>query len=355
MTRDNLHVITNAYVNKILIEDKKAVGVEYSLGEKHETVRCTKEVALCGGTVKSPQILMLSGIGPRSHLKSLGIECIADLPVGKNLQNHMSCQLKGHTNDEIDVLSVNDAMDPKYQEQYDLDQTGLLSSNVIESVAFIQTGLEKDIEWPDLQLFTLPMYYTSGPDEPTILGIKSKDLYPVFGYDDNQTDAMAHKGFTMLPFMLHPKSVVEITLASTDPKEPPIIDPHYLEDPHDVKVLAEGLRFSKRLAETGAMKAIGAQTIDIMMPGASGDAYSDENLEKYIRHIATTAYHQVGTCKMGSNDDVTAVVDPKMRVRGIKGLRVIDASIMPHLTSGNTNAPCIMIGERGADFIKSSR
>ncbi|XP_072044914.1 alcohol dehydrogenase [acceptor]-like [Amphiura filiformis] len=423
MTRDNLHVITNAYVNKILIEDQKVVGVEYSSGQKTETVRVTKEVAVCGGAVNSPQILMLSGIGPRSHLDSLGIECIADLPVGKNLQDHMTCQLKGNANAESEVLSLNDAMDPKYQEQYAVNQTilmlsgigprshldslgieciadlpvgknlqdhmtcqlkgnanaesevlslndamdpkyqeqyavnqtGLLTNNGLESAAFIQTGVEKDIDWPDLQLHTLSMYYGIGPDEANILGFKSKDLYPYFGYDDNLMDTMAHKGFIMVPVILHPKSVGEITLASKDPKEPPIIDPHYLEDPHDVKVIAEGLRFSKRLTETDVMKRFGAHPIDITMSGTPGDAYSDVNLEKYIRQIANTLYHPVGTCKMGSDDDVTAVVDPKLRVRGIKGLRVIDASIMPHLTSGNTNAPCIMIGERGADFIKSSR
>ncbi|XP_072045316.1 alcohol dehydrogenase [acceptor]-like isoform X1 [Amphiura filiformis] len=354
MDRNNLTVTTNALVTKILIEDNKAVGVEYMVGDKTESVRVSKEVALCGGTINSPQILMLSGIGPRSHLESLGIECIADLPVGNNLQDHLLCQLKGSINEESDVMSLNDIMDPKYQEQYNLDKTGLWTNNGLESFGFIKSGLVEDVEWPELQMTMFPMYYAIGPDEPKVLGIKSKDLYPCFGYDVNHEDVMSRKGFMFTPMVLHPKSVGDITLASKDPREPPIIDPHYFEDPHDVKVMAEGLRFVKRFTETSVMQRFGAKIMDIKMPGTSGDAFSDENLEKYIRNIAGTFYHPSGTCKMGGICDETAVVDPKLRVRGIKGLRVIDASIMPHALSGNPNAPCIMIGERGADFIKSS-
>ncbi|XP_072042315.1 uncharacterized GMC-type oxidoreductase Mb1310-like [Amphiura filiformis] len=354
MDRDNLTVTTSALVTKILIEDNKAVGVEYMTGERTESAYVTKEVALCGGVINSPQILMLSGIGPRAHLQSLGIECITDLPVGKNLQDHIFCQLKGRINEECGVMSLNDVMDSKHQEQYNSDKTGLWTNNGVESYGFIKSGLVKDIEWPELQVIAFPMYYSLGPEEPKVLGIKSKDLYPCFGYDVNQEDVMSRKGFIFTTFILHPKSVGEITLASKDPNEPPIIDPHYLEDPHDVKVLAEGLRFGKRFTETSVMRRFEAKLNETKMPGQSGDAFSDENLEIYIRNIANTLHHQSGTCKMGGIDDDTAVVDPKLRVRGIKGLRVIDGSIMPHSISGNTNAPCIMIGERGADLIKSS-
>ncbi|XP_072044892.1 alcohol dehydrogenase [acceptor]-like [Amphiura filiformis] len=204
MDRNNLTVTTNALVTKILIEDNKAVGVEYMIGDKTESVRVSKEVALCGGTVNSPQILMLSGIGPRSHLESLGIECIADLPVGKNLQDHLLCQLKGSINEESGVMSLNDIMDPKYQEQYKLDKTvcifefyssvrsdclirkycrirqyvaesgRLWTNNGIESFGFIKSGLEEDVEWPELQMTMFPMYYAIGPDEPKVLGINKE-------------------------------------------------------------------------------------------------------------------------------------------------------------------------------------
>ncbi|XP_072045318.1 alcohol dehydrogenase [acceptor]-like [Amphiura filiformis] len=353
MDRNNLTVTTNAFVTKILIEDNKAVGVEYMRGDKTESVRVSKEVALCGGTINSPQILMLSGIGPRSHLESLGIECIADLPVGKNLQDHLLCLWKGSINEESGVVSLNELIDPKHQEQYNSDKTGLWTSSGIESYGFIKSGLATEVEWPELQVIAFPMYYIA-VDEPKLFGIKSKDLYPCFGYDENQADVMSHKGFVFATYLLHPKSVGEITLASKDPKEPPIIDPHYLEDPHDVKVMAEGLRYGKRFTETSVMRRYDAKLLDLNMPGTTGGAFSDENLEKYIRNIASTVYHPTGTCKMGGIVDETAVVDSKLRVRGIKGLRVIDASIMPHSLSGNTNAPCIMIGERGADFIKFS-
>ncbi|XP_072046620.1 alcohol dehydrogenase [acceptor]-like [Amphiura filiformis] len=175
------------------------------------------------------------------------------------------------------------------------------------------------------------------------------------GYDMDREGRYRRAGMTFIPIVLHPRSVGEITLASSDPLQPPLIDPRYLEDPFDVKVLVEAIRMVKRCTETKIMKTIGAKLIPLKMPDSHNAEFSDKNLEDFVRHFAFTLFHPVGTCKMGRMEDHTTVVDPQLRVHGISGLRVVDASIMPHLTSGNTNAPCIMIGEKGADIIRTTQ
>ncbi|XP_072044984.1 alcohol dehydrogenase [acceptor]-like [Amphiura filiformis] len=336
-TRRNLTVLCDSHVTKIDIKDKRVIGVRYLRNGKENYANVNKEAVVCGGAVNSPQILMLSGIGPKAHLGELGIACIADLPVGKNLQDHSAIQIKAKVRPGTDVLT--------------LDKIAF-QHNVIEATAFVQTGLETDIPWPDMQLHFTPVFEPFGVGVTSIHELNSPEMLPYLGYDITDEERMKIEGITIFPTLLHPRSVGEIRLRSSAPLDDPIIDYQYYSDPHDAKVMVEGIRLVKRVFETNSMAKYEARILDLKLPGSKHDAWSQENLEEFVRHFAWTLYHPIGTCKMGAANDQTAVLDPQLRVRGVKGLRVVDASIMPHLVSGNTNCPSIMIGERGADLIK---
>ncbi|XP_072022666.1 alcohol dehydrogenase [acceptor]-like [Amphiura filiformis] len=322
------------------IVNKRAVGIRFIQDGKEKTCRVRKEVIVSGGTIQSPQLLMLSGIGPRAHLENHGITCIADLPVGQNLQDHIGVQLKADVEKRDSV--------------HTLETTFASCNNGNEAAAFVKTGHEPETSWPDIHIGAVSNFYTFGIDEPDGFPLNSKKFYPNMGYDMDREGRYRRAGMSFIPIVLHPRSVGEITLASSDPMQPPLIDPRYLEDPLDVEVLVEGIRIAKRCTETISMKTIGTKLLTLKMPDSHKAEFSDENLEDFVRHFAFTLFHPVGTCKMGKMEDPTTVVDPQLRVHGISGLRVVDASIMPHLTSGNTNAPCIMIGEKGADIIRNT-
>ncbi|XP_071113299.1 glucose dehydrogenase [FAD, quinone]-like [Haliotis cracherodii] len=343
--RPNLHVLANSHVTKVMINKKTAVGVEYVKDGRLYRVRASREVILSAGAIGSPQLLLLSGIGPKKHLEEMKIPVHASLPVGDSLQDHMFVTMVSKIQKPIS-LTTKKLESTLTSIEYRALKSGLLtSSGGLEAMAFVKT--KSDEPSPDIQL-------------QCVCVSMDESLARLFNIDQK---IVAHfnwtsveEGFTILPALLRPKSMGTIRLRSTNPFEHPIIEPNYLSHPDDVKTLVRGVRMVQKLHQTNAFKEIGARLEDTPFPTCTTMKYdTDEYWECYIRALATTIYHPTTTCKMGKPSDPTTVVDPQLRVKGIAGLRVADASIMPALVSGNTNAPCIMIGEKAADIIKSSK
>ncbi|BAZ10845.1 glucose-methanol-choline oxidoreductase [Calothrix sp. NIES-4071] len=302
LNRPNLTVKTNVLVTRLLFEGTHAVGVEYLHSGMLHQVRVNTEVILSAGTFDSPKLLMLSGIGDADYLQSLNIPVVADLPgVGQNLQDHV--------------------MTPVAYESIQEHQPAL-TSNIGEAGLFLRSEYNQDVV-PDLQVYAAP-----------VLWVPPK-------YARNCS------GFTITPSLLRPKSRGSVSLRSKNPLDSAIIRMNYLQNESDKLVLLAGLKIARELVNSNAFDNFRGSEV---APGSQ--VKSDEELLAYLCEVCETLYHPVGTCKMGVDSD--AVVDPELRVHGVEGLRVIDASIMPNITTGNTNAPTIMIGEFGADLIKST-
>jgi len=345
--RPNLKIVTHALVEKILIDDSnRAYGVQYHRGNRSVVVRASKEIVLSGGAIGSPQILMLSGIGPEHHLKELGIPVRSSRSVGDNLQDHVYVPLGPLIHNETDAGLVNPA-DWKPWWDYFVHGKGPYTSTGIDGMAFKTSKYSQHSDWPDLQLHFLA--YSVSSDHGII-------LRKILALNENMwTDfyeALSHAATSSLfATLVRPKSRGWIRLRSSDPTEHPLIDPKYYSHPDDVKVMLEAIRFAKETLDTPVLKQL-LSVYEVKHPNckdipADGDSY----LECLIMHSTQTIYHPAGTCKMGPASDPDAVVDPQLRVYGIQGLRVADASIMPQITNGNTNAPTIMIGEKAADMI----
>ena len=303
LDRPNLTVTTGALVTRLLFEGTCTVGVEYLHEGTLHQVRVNREVILSAGAFDSPKLLMLSGIGDAEHLKALGIPVVADLPgVGQNLQDHP-------------VVSV------AHEATQDLHKAS--TSSIAEAGLFLHTEGNLNAA-PDLQFLFGPVV-----------------LVPL-GYDHSGL------GFTSFVCLTHPQNIGSVSLRSRDPKDTPMIQMNYLQSEADVEKLVAGIKLLRNLFGASAFDEFRGEEI---APGA--DKQSNAALVTYVREACDTVYHPVGTCKMGT--DPMAVVDPELRVHGVEGLRVVDASIMPTITTGNTNAPTIMIGEKAADFIKASR
>ncbi|WP_420147248.1 GMC family oxidoreductase [Spirosoma sp.] len=346
LKRSNLKVITYAHTAQILFQYDRAVGIEFIAGKNRvQRVTARKEVILSAGAFQSPQLLMLSGIGPADTLRSVGITVKKELPgVGQNLQDHVFTGISSLSSQR--GSSANFHLKPLNQLkgllQYLIHKTGPLTLGPLEAVAFLKTDYllsKTTLDHPsarhiqsdrvDMQFHFVPAHF--GNDDRT-------DIYKLATYP--YTD-----GYTILPTLLKPESRGNITLRSDNPLDAPVIQPNYFAEEADRYVLISGLR---KAIDVSQADAFSPYSMGINMPLRYS---SDEALWQHIVNRVETVYHPVGTCRMGPDTDEMAVVDDSLRVKGIDGLRVVDASIMPSIVSGNTNAPVIMIAEKAADLI----
>ncbi len=330
LARPNLRVITGAHTTRILMEGKRAVGVEYHQTGEHgdlKQLRCTREVLLCAGALQSPQILMLSGIGPTAHLAEHGIATVHDLPgVGKNLHDHPDVVVvvnAPHLKDLFGITLGGVVRAIKGIFEWRKQRTGLLTTNFGEAGGFIKSQPGEAI--PDLQLhFVIGKLVDHG--RKTVFGL----------------------GYSCHVCLLRPLSRGSVTLASSDPLAAPVIDPNFLAERDDVDRMVRGFKLVRKILAQPALVSQGGQE-----SAASAGAQTDAQIEQFIRNHADTIYHPVGTCRMGLGP--LDVVDAELCVHGVQGLRVVDASIMPRIVGGNTNAPTIMLAEKAADMLKSAQ
>lgn len=337
--RTNLNIVPYAYVTRVILDStgKWAVGVEYYKSSHLHKIFARKEIILSAGTIQTPQLLLLSGIGPREDLEKLGIQVKHDIHgVGKNLKNHVSFTIPMEVTGKKSETQMTD--DDVWQ--YMNSRKGPMSCTGLSQVTgFVHLNVSDDnFAVPDTQIF-----FGGFMSNCTKTGKRSEE-----GKEGKEY-------FEILPTVLHPLSTGQITLRSSDPFVPPKIFAHYLSSFSDVKLLIAGVRFAQRLCNTTQFQEAGIRFKDRNSPYCSRFIF-DTNLywECMIRHYTNPENHQVGTAKMGPETDTEAVVDPQLRVYGIQNLRVIDASIMPTVPTGNLNAPVIMVAEKGSDLVKDT-
>ncbi len=325
--RPNLHIETNALASRIVFEGKKAVGVAYlDASGSEKIVKARREVILSGGSLNSPHLLMLSGIGEAEHLKANGIDPIHDLKgVGKNLQDHLQARLVFKCNEPTLNDEVRSLVDQaRIALKYALFRAGPMTMAASLATGFMKT--REDIATPDIQFHVQPW----SADSP------GEGVHPF-------------SAFTMSVCQLRPESRGEIRLAGNNPRTYPKIHPNYLSTETDCQTITEGVKIARRIARHAPLTS---KIAEEFRPQASLDMDDDAGTLDWARNNSVSIYHPTGTCKMGS--DVNAVVDSQLRVHGLTGLRVADCSIMPEIVSGNTNAPAIMIGEKASDLIAAS-
>lgn len=322
LDRPNLTIFDETLVRRILVDRGRAVAVEVEHDGARRTIAAAREIVLSGGSINSPHLLMLSGIGPEEHLRAHGIAVVQPLSgVGANLQDHPTVHIAvENPSGESYAMSPRSwgrmAISPL---RYLLNRDGMLASNVAEAGGFVSTDGSGR---PDIQMTFL-------------VGLKS-----------NARTIPTRHGYMLLIQLLRPKSVGSVRLRSASADDKPVIDPNFFNNPYDMKTLKAGFRAAREILSQPAFAHYRGAEIE---PGAH--VQSDAEIEAALRRYVNTAYHPTGTCKMGPDSDPMAVVDERLRVRGIAGLRVVDASVMPDIISGNTSAPTMMIGQRAADFI----
>ncbi len=318
LERDNIAIQGEAQVHRLIIEDGRCVGVAFESGGKSFKVKSKAEVILSSGAIGSPQLLMLSGIGPAQDLEALGIDVVLDLPgVGENLQDHYMAPVAYACTKPV---SLAQASNPEEAEKL-AQGMGLLTSNIGEAGGYLT--ISEDATAPDLQFHFAPGYFIAD------------------GAGNPDGD-----GFSLLPGIVGTRSVGNLKLASSDAADKPLINPNVYGDERDLDVVVEGVKIARKILNSAAFDGYRGEE---MFPGAT--VQTDEEIREFVRGNTQTIYHPVGTCKMGK--DEMAVVDAQLRVHGIDGLRVADASIMPTIINGNTNAASIMIGEKCSDLIRS--
>ena len=321
--RSNLTVITGAHATELLWTDRRITGVKYRRGQQTLEVHAQAEVLLCAGTFQSPQLLMLSGIGPGDHLQSLGIEVKQDLQgVGANLQDHLDVTLayRSLRNDVLGIAPGAALQLLKGIHQWRKDGTGMVATPYAEAGAFVRCA--PDATRPDIQFH-----------------------FVVARVEDHARRLHWGYGYSCHVCVLRPHSRGSVRLQSRDPLDAPLIDPAFLSDDRDTALMVDGAKKLRTIMQAPALQSYRGKEI------YTADIQTDAQWEGYIRERADTIYHPVGTCKMGAAHDPMAVLDAQLRVKGIPGLRVIDASAMPTLVSGNTNAPTIMLAEKAADCL----
>ncbi len=316
--RPNLTIRTAALATRVVVEAGRAVGVSYFHGREEQTSYADAEVVLSGGAINSPQLLLLSGIGPADHLKEVGVDVVVNNPhVGENLHDHPALPLIWHTKDITDLAEMNNLVNFGRAKA---TGTGPLVSNVGESGGFFHS--REGLAAPDLQVHVAPSgFWDNGLHEPTTRKV------------------------TVAPTLVNVFSRGRLRLRSTDPRWHPEIDPAYYDDQTDLDAMVAGVQ---RLLQTVRSGPLAKHIAGPFMPAQSDP--SDSDIVEHVRVNTQTLYHPVGTCAMGSGD--ASVVDPQLRVRGVEGLRVADASVMPVVPRGNTNAPSIMVGEKAADLLR---
>ena len=324
LARPNLEIRTGVQVEAVTFSGGSATGVRYKRGGRTESVRA-RETILSGGAINSPQLLMLSGVGPAAALRALGIEVVHDVAaVGQNLQDHLDVIVQWACTQKV-TLNSNQALHRKLQAlvQWQFARNGSGASMATPSGAFVST--RDGLAAPDIQIHFMPYK----------------------GQPHGRGKMSAEHGYQMHVCQVRPESRGHVALASADPLAPPLIDPNYLAAPEDARTMLAGIRIAQRI---GAAPAFAPYRGAEVWPGDhDGD---DAALLAALRSWAETIYHPVGTCRMGA--DAASVVDGTLRVRGVGGLRVVDASVMPYLVSGNTNAPTIMIAEKASDLIAAA-
>lgn len=356
--RKNLHIMPETPATKILIdsETKTAVGVEYVRNKRIYAVRARKEVILSAGPIASPQLLMLSGVGPQEHLISKGIPVVQDLPVGKTLYDHIcfpglifTLNKTGISFTESRSLTI-----PAFSDWLRDGDSVLSSPGAVEGIGYIKTPLSDDPEpVPDIELISIGGSIVSdgGPGDSRAvrrgMRINDKLFNEAFGEIDN-TDT-----WSAIPMLLHPKSVGYIELMDDIPFHHPRMVGNYLTHQTDVATFVASIRHIQALADTEPFKKFGAKVHPAKFSTCQGIQFdSDEYWECALRTLTATLHHQIATCRMGPVGDPRAVVDPELRVHGVQRLRVVDSSVIPRTVSAHTNAPAIMIGEKAADLIK---
>ncbi|KAI9020321.1 choline dehydrogenase [Hyaloraphidium curvatum] len=355
INRKNLTIATNSHATKILVDEatKTATGVQlrqgYTTAEMKnapdQVVKAKKEVILSGGAINSPWLLMLSGIGPAKDLQKVGIKPLVDIPaVGRNLKDHLFVYHCFATNKgpfSMYELDYSYLLSTVYSNLW--SQKGFLAYIPHQIIAHADSGLDTKKSKPDLQFYGMPTYY-SGPKNVfadikatgNIEPLDPKGKYPY--------------AYTLTPVMLNPKSAGHLSLKSSDPFEYPLIEPNYLAHPDDEEALVRGLKMTRKVAASEPLKSLTLH--EILDEEIKAPPESDEYLRELVRRKAITVYHPVSTCRMGPDGDKNAVLDLSLKVRGIKHLRVVDASCFPDIVMGNTNAPVYAVAEKAADIIK---
>ncbi|XP_078053384.1 glucose dehydrogenase [FAD, quinone] [Augochlora pura] len=342
--QDRLNVITHAHVEKVLLKSKKAVGVQFMALNKVFKAIAKRGVILSAGAIGSPKILMLSGIGPKGHLEDLKINVVKDLPVGQHLVDHILTGIDLVTLNETVGLNMADTISLTSAINYFVFGEGPWTSAGVEVLGTFHSSLKKNItSTPDLQIMVMPLGLSkdNGIVLRRALGISDEI------YNDYFAPLVYKNTITIAPILLHPKSMGEVKLNSTNPFDPPLINPKYLTNKDDIALLVDGLQFVKKLVQTSIMKSIGASIYEKHFPGCRHENFDSKKYwECYIKHLTLTSYHPAGTCRIGS------VVDQDFRVYGVTNLYVIDASVLPSLPSGNINAAVLMLTEKAARTFK---
>ncbi|MCP5154231.1 MAG: GMC family oxidoreductase N-terminal domain-containing protein [Ectothiorhodospiraceae bacterium] len=323
--RANLSVETEAVATRLLMEGRRCVGVAFRQAGRERTLRARREVVVSGGAVNSPHLLQVSGIGPADHLRDIGVDVVHDLPgVGRNLSDHYVVRLVHRVRDATSINELSRGL-PLLREiaRYLTRGDGALTFGITTAMVFCKS--REELASPDLQLLFTPASY----DPDRVLALERQP------------------GMTLVVCPTRPSSRGTVMATSADPLTRPAIHPRYLTSPDDLQVMLAGIRHARRIL---AAPSLARHSVEEMRPGLAVDG--DAALEAFARAEGTTLYHPVGTCKMG--EDPMAVVDSQLRVRGVEGLRVADASVMPVLTTGNTNAPTIMIGEKAAQMLHAA-